>query len=148
MNHEEISLIQSKHNAAIVAPAGHGKTEMIVDLVEAFGRKVLLVTHTNAGIDALTKRLNKRCIARNKYSITTIAGFCIRWCSAYPHISETKDIPITSNDYYTRQYTVSNANGAITKEDAERTALIDDKFDVLMDEIRDYLSGLEILEDK
>ena len=26
---------------------------------------------------------------------------------------------------------VSNANGAITKEDAERTALIDDKFDVL-----------------
>lgn len=104
MNHEEISLIQSKHNAAIVAPAGHGKTEMIVDLVEAFGRKVLLVTHTNAGIDALTKRLNKRGIARNKYSITTIAGFCIRWCSAYPHISETKDIPITSNDYYTRQY--------------------------------------------
>ncbi len=109
MNPKEISLIQSKQSAAIVAPAGHGKTEMIVDLVESFDGKVLLVTHTNAGIDALSKRLKKRNIPKSKYSITTIAGFCIRWCFAYPQTAELRDIPVTSNEYYPMLY-----NGAKT----------------------------------
>ena len=29
MKAEEIALIQAKHNAAIVAPAGHGKTKKV-----------------------------------------------------------------------------------------------------------------------
>lgn len=44
--------------------------------------------------------------------------------------------------------TLSQANGKITEDDTNRTALIDEKFDILMDEIRDYLSNLEILEEK
>lgn len=44
--------------------------------------------------------------------------------------------------------TLSNADGEITEEDKNRTALIDIKFDKLIDEIRDYLSSLEILEEK
>ena len=44
--------------------------------------------------------------------------------------------------------TLSNADGEITEEDKNRTALIDIKFDKLIDEIRDYLSNLEILEEK
>lgn len=43
--------------------------------------------------------------------------------------------------------TVSNAEGKITDEDGCRTALIDEKFELLTDEIRTYLSGLEILEE-
>lgn len=43
--------------------------------------------------------------------------------------------------------TLSDADGEITEEDKNRTAQIDEKFNVLMDEIRDYLSKLEILED-
>lgn len=69
----------------------------------------------------------------------------------YSKFNEIMDLIRTQSEIYNEanfHTTVSNANGAITKEDAERTALIDDKFDVLMDEIRDYLSGLEILEDK
>lgn len=104
MRPEEIALIRTKHNSAIVAPAGHGKTEMIVDLVEAVSRKALLVTHTNAGIDALTKRLRKRGVDSKKYSITTIAGFCLRWCTAYPNTGNIRDIPVTSKDYYPMQY--------------------------------------------
>lgn len=50
MKAEEIALIQSKHNAAIIAPAGHGKTEMITDLVDNLPGKKLVLTHTNAGI--------------------------------------------------------------------------------------------------
>ena len=46
MKAEEIALIQSKQNAAIVAPAGHGKTEMITDLVnKAVGKKACTYTH-------------------------------------------------------------------------------------------------------
>lgn len=44
--------------------------------------------------------------------------------------------------------TLSNADGEITDEDINRTDLIDKKFDLLTDEIRTYLSSLEILEDK
>ena len=104
MKPEELSLIKTKHNAAIIAPAGHGKTEMIVDLVEAAERKVLLVTHTNAGIDALTKRLRKRGVDSNKFYITTIAGFCLRWCGAYPNTGHIRDIPVTDKEYYPMQY--------------------------------------------
>ncbi len=104
MTPEEIALIQSKQNAAIVAAAGHGKTEMIVDLVEASSKKVLLVTHTNAGIDALTKRLRKRGVDSKRYSITTIAGFCLRWCSSYPRTAGINNIPVTDRDYYPMQY--------------------------------------------
>ena len=36
-------------NAAIVAPAGHGKTEIIAN-VAALGRRALILTHTHAGV--------------------------------------------------------------------------------------------------
>ena len=83
MTEQEIQSILSLHNAAIVAPAGHGKTEMIVDIVEHATGKKLLLTHTNAGVDNLEKRLKKRNIAKNKYAISTIAAFCIKWCMSY-----------------------------------------------------------------
>ena len=104
MSPDKIAIIKSKRNAAIVAAAGHGKTEMIVDLVEAYDTKVLLVTHTNAGVEALIKRLKKRGIDSKKYSITTIAGFCIRWCLAYPQTAGIRDISVTDDKYYSMQY--------------------------------------------
>jgi DNA helicase-2/ATP-dependent DNA helicase PcrA len=79
----ELHTLLSKPNGAIIAPAGHGKTEMITDIVEASSGRQLLLTHTNAGVDALSKRLEKKKIPRTKYTISTIAAFCIRWCLAY-----------------------------------------------------------------
>ena len=70
-------------SAAIIAPAGHGKTEMIADIVEFAKGKQLLLTHTNAGVDAIEKRLQKRSISKEKYSVITIAAFCIKWCLSY-----------------------------------------------------------------
>ena len=49
MTKEELDLLISKHNGSIIAPAGHGKTEMITDIVIALEGKQLLLTHTNAG---------------------------------------------------------------------------------------------------
>lgn len=59
MTNEELLTISSLPNAAIIAPAGHGKTEMIADIVEHSSRRQLLLTHTNAGVDAISKRLKK-----------------------------------------------------------------------------------------
>lgn len=91
MTKEELDRLLSKQNGAIVAPAGHGKTEMIADIVLASEGKQLLLTHTNAGVDALKKRLNKKKVKTNKYNVFTIAAFCIRWCMAYKRTAELPD---------------------------------------------------------
>ena len=84
MKAEEIAHIQSKCNAAIVAPAGHGKTEMITDQVDKLPGKKLVLTHTNAGVDALQQRMNRKGISKEKYYLSTISSFCMKWCDAYP----------------------------------------------------------------
>mgnify|MGYP000873419295 CR=1 FL=1 len=69
----------------------------------------------------------------------------------YDKFEEIMCLIRTQSEVYNEAYlvtTVSNAEGKITDEDVCRTALIDKKFELLTDEIRTYLSGLEILEDK
>lgn len=83
MTEEEVQEICSQKSAAIIAPAGHGKTEMIADLVSLSNGKQLVLTHTNAGVDVLKKRLTKKKVEKEKYTVTTIASFCVKWCSAY-----------------------------------------------------------------
>ena len=83
MTEAELDKIIQMSSAAIIAPAGHGKTEMIADIVERSTGKQLLLTHTNAGVDAIDKRLKKRKISAAKYTVTTIAAFCIKWCVSY-----------------------------------------------------------------
>ena len=75
MKDEDIARIQSKHNAAIIAPAGHGKTEMITDLVDKLTGKKLVLTHTNAGVSALMQRLAKKRVNKGKYTLSTISSF-------------------------------------------------------------------------
>lgn len=104
MKAEEIALIQSKHNAAIIAPAGHGKTEMITDLVDKLPGKKLVLTHTNAGVSALTQRLLKKKINCDTYSLSTISAFCMKWCKTYPvtaGIDQT--IPIKDKAFFNNQ---------------------------------------------
>ena len=68
----------------------------------------------------------------------------------YDKFEEIMCLIRTQSEVYNEAYlvtTVSNAEGKITDEDGRRTALIDEKFELLTDEIRTYLSGLEILEE-
>lgn len=101
MKDEEIRQIQSKHNAAIIAPAGHGKTEMITELVDRLPGKKLVLTHTNAGVKALSDRLHRKGIDRSRYSLSTISSFCMRWCDAYPAVSEINSkLKISDKGFY------------------------------------------------
>lgn len=83
MTDEELNRIMQMSSSAIIAPAGHGKTEMIADIVNHSSGKQLVLTHTNAGVDAIDKRMHKRKISKEKYVVTTIAAFCMKWCVSY-----------------------------------------------------------------
>lgn len=97
------------HNASIIAPAGHGKTELISDLVNHTEGKQLILTHTNAGVEALKKRMLRKNISSKKFSIFTIAGFCLLWCQSFPKTAEinTDLSPFNKNEtqaFYSQTY--------------------------------------------
>ena len=109
MTHDELVALEQKNTAALIAPAGHGKTELVVDMVETFTGKQLILTHTNAGVDALEKRLAKRKISPSKFSVLTIAAFCMKWGFAYHHSSNIDPSlsPVKRSDrnkYYAQIY--------------------------------------------
>lgn len=83
MTDDELNEILNRKNAAIIAPAGHGKTEMITELVDKARGKQLVLTHTNAGVKALQERLRRRHVPSDKFHVSTIASYCQSWCHCY-----------------------------------------------------------------
>lgn len=135
MKIEEIALILSKHNAVIEAPAGHGKTEMITDLVDKSLGKKLVLTHTNAGVAALQQRMIRKNVSKAKYNLSTISSFCMKWCGAYP-VTAGKDsaIGISDNEFY--QMIHAGAVRIFQKEWA-RTVISSTYSFVIVDEYQD-----------
>ena len=73
---------------SVVAPAGCGKTQTIVDgLVDYDGLPVLILTHTNAGVTALRMRLQRAGINPNRYRLATIDGWALKLISLYPSLA-------------------------------------------------------------
>ena len=83
MTEQEWNELSNNNTAAVIAPAGHGKTEMLAEIVERSSGKLLLLTHTNAGVNAIKKRMNNKSISSSRYNVETIASFCIKWCNSY-----------------------------------------------------------------
>lgn len=74
-------------NSSIVAPAGHGKTEVIAK-VAALGRRALVLTHTHAGVHAIRARLKRLGVLPSQVAVDTIAGWCTRYAYAFPGIAQ------------------------------------------------------------
>lgn len=74
-------------NAAIVAPAGHGKTEIIAN-VAALGIRALVLTHTHAGVHAIRTRMKRLSIPRSRIAVDTIAGWSMRYAHAFPGVAQ------------------------------------------------------------
>lgn len=70
-------------NGAVVAPAGHGKTELIAK-VAALGRRTLILTHTHAGVHAIRSRLRRLKVPHAAVAVDTIAGWSMRYSHAFP----------------------------------------------------------------
>lgn len=81
----EIDLLKIDHGA-IVAPAGCGKTQLIIDALSRHdgSKPVLVLTHTNAGVAALRTRLEKEGVVPAAYRLATLDGFAIRLISTFP----------------------------------------------------------------
>ena len=69
---------------------GGGKTELIARATcfasETAGRQLIL-THTHAGVHALRARLARLGVAPQSYTLTTIAGWALKWALHYPSVS-------------------------------------------------------------
>ncbi|CAM2198136.1 DNA 3'-5' helicase II [Paraburkholderia kururiensis] len=74
---------------AVTAPAGCGKTQIIVDtLTQHAGPKpILVLTHTNAGVATLRLRMQRGNVPASAYRVATIDGFAMRLVSTFPERS-------------------------------------------------------------
>jgi AAA domain len=94
MSDELYRAIARATSGFVEAPAGCGKTEAIARTVGGFceGRQLVL-THTNAGVDALTRRFRSLHVPASKYHVDTIAGWCWGWVRRYPSNGEYPGSP-------------------------------------------------------
>jgi hypothetical protein len=84
-----------------VLPAGCGKTELVAVLASVaaqHSQRVLLLTHTHAGVDALRRRLKAFGVPPRAVSLGTIASWTRRLVGAYPRSAgvDTLDEPVWS----------------------------------------------------
>ena len=80
-NKEFLSEFLNDPKGVLIAPAGHGKTYSIaqmISLVEA-EKPQLILTHTHAGIASLKKKFREQGVSPKRYSIETICGFTQRY---------------------------------------------------------------------
>jgi hypothetical protein len=76
--------------ASVVMPAGAGKTHLLAAAAKHVvdgGGKVLVITHTNAGVHAVAARL-KRFGVTTGVQVTTITSLAFRLARAYPVLGE------------------------------------------------------------
>lgn len=78
--------ILDSNRCSVIAPAGCGKTELIVKCVQSSkdDKRFLVLTHTHAGVRALRSRFKRNNISSERFRIDTIAGWSLGFTSAYP----------------------------------------------------------------
>lgn len=76
----------SVQRGSVTAPAGCGKTQLIADTLKrhADAKPVLVLTHTNAGKDALEVRLVRATVPKSFYRVSTVDSWAIRLISKFP----------------------------------------------------------------
>jgi hypothetical protein len=79
----------SSDRGSVIAPAGCGKTELIARAATlSEGRRLLILTHTNAGLRALKDRLHRLRVRPGSAHVDTIAGWALRYALGYPTTSK------------------------------------------------------------
>ena len=95
----------ASERAVVVAPAGCGKTQLIAEAVSRLGSgRALILTHTHAGIHALRTRLGKLGVDPQCYRVETIAGWALRYSTAFPVRSGVSDSEPRENHQWNAIY--------------------------------------------
>jgi hypothetical protein len=84
---DDLDELLRRGNASVIAPAGHGKTEVIAKLV-AKARRTLVLTHTHAGVHAIRARMKRLRIPSNLALVDTIAGWSMRYAYSFPGVAD------------------------------------------------------------
>lgn len=75
---------------SVELPAGTGKTHLVAALAATAnhqGERTLILTHTNAGVDVLRRRLRQFGVAKSAVRVETIASWCFDVVRHYPVLS-------------------------------------------------------------
>lgn len=75
----DISAFLSADKSMIIAPAGYGKTYTIADCIASYdgNKKILVLTHTHAGVASLREKFNQKQISPSLYHLETICSFAL-----------------------------------------------------------------------
>ncbi len=84
---DEATQFASFNRASVVAAAGCGKTELIANAVVASAGRQLVITHTNAGVEAIRRRLRHRKVSNERVAVDTLDGWCLKYVASYPVLS-------------------------------------------------------------
>ncbi|MGC0928448.1 UvrD-helicase domain-containing protein [Pantoea agglomerans] len=80
-----VDAVLNASKGLIVAPAGCGKTHLIIEALGfAQSKPYLVLTHTTAGVTALKKRLSRFAIPPQNYVVTTIDGWALKIAGCFP----------------------------------------------------------------
>ncbi|MCB8888804.1 UvrD-helicase domain-containing protein [Vreelandella malpeensis] len=91
---------------SVEMPAGTGKTHLLAAAAAIAGEKnqrTLILTHTNAGVDAIRKRLRRFGVPTTKFRVDTITGWAFSLVRSYSMIANisVSDVPDwTKSDGY------------------------------------------------
>lgn len=75
----DINTFISADKSMIIASAGYGKTYTIADCLASYDgkKKVLVLTHTHAGVASLREKFNQKQISPSLYHLETICSFAL-----------------------------------------------------------------------
>lgn len=117
---------------AVIAPAGHGKTELIAKAA-ALGQRTLVLTHTHAGVHAIRARLKRLCVPSQVVSVDTIASWACRYVRAFPRHANQPPLNPRGRDW---DSVYSGALAMLSSQIVQR--VIEASYDrILIDEYQD-----------
>ncbi len=85
---DEVSAFLGRSHSHVLAPAGCGKTELVAAAIAAAGDGPhLILTHTHAGVAALSSRLEKHAVPAGKARVGTILAWAFALVRAFPRLA-------------------------------------------------------------
>lgn len=105
----DIEAFLSANKSIIIAPAGYGKTYTIAEAISSYkgNKKVLVLTHTHAGIASLREKFEQKGLASSAFHLDTICSFALDLTKTY-HIQKS-EIPKESDANALFDYAVEHA---------------------------------------
>lgn len=125
---------------SVTFPAGAGKTELIAAAaaeVAARGGSSLVLTHTNAGVDALRRRMRKFGVPRDQGVVRTIDSWSYDLIAHFPTLAQLA-VPVTPDWAKAADYHRAAAQAVMT--DAVRRMLRVSYTNLFIDEYQDCLT--------